>query len=339
MITEQSRDNTLFLRFLAIILVINSHMDSLYPVPMFATGGAMGNSLFFMLSAFGLLLSENHRPQTFTQYYVKRLVRIYPVVWTNVLFLVLPITLFYYFTSTIDYQTMTQVYYLNNPLTVIGMIFYPPYWFLQALMFFYLVGFFFLKNYTNKKTVLAMLILAIIYVVSYAQFSNFSMLVIEQTIAFKLIFYAMVFLFGIYFASINDKIIYSGVRDYMILVGIVILIYLHKILWMKGIATEYQFIQQLLIFPMLYYFMKISHSPLIVDVIMKRPVISSVITLIGAMTLELYIVHGTIRPIVVKYLPGFPENVAVYLIFVFLISYLFYRGNSKLLQHIKKKSL
>jgi peptidoglycan/LPS O-acetylase OafA/YrhL len=42
-----------FLRFSAIVLVINSHMDSFYPIPELGTGGALGNALFFMLSAFG----------------------------------------------------------------------------------------------------------------------------------------------------------------------------------------------------------------------------------------------------------------------------------------------
>ncbi len=327
-----SRDNTVFLRFLAIILVINSHMDSLYPVPMFATGGAIGNALFFMLSAFGLLMSERLSTQRFWQYYTKRIVRIYPVVWSNILLLILPLSIFYYFTSS---QSMLQ-HYFGDPLRAIEMIYYPPYWFLQALMFFYAIGFFFLKNYTVKKILWAYLILTVVYVLAYSQFEDFTLLVIEQTIGFKMIFYAMVFLLGIYFADINDKIIYKGVRDYVVLLGIITLIYMHKILWMKGIGTEYQFVQQFLIFPMLYYFMKISKSPFILEKIMGYKKLSSAITLIGAMTLELYIVHGTIRQLFVKYIPSFPENVIVYLFAVFLVSYLFYRLNLILVQKIKK---
>jgi hypothetical protein len=51
----RSRDNTVFLRFLAILLVINSHMDSLYPVQLFAAGGAMGNALFLCSLPLGCL--------------------------------------------------------------------------------------------------------------------------------------------------------------------------------------------------------------------------------------------------------------------------------------------
>lgn len=334
---EPFRGNTVFLRFLAIMLVINSHMDSLYPMPMFATGGGMGNSLFFMLSSFGLLLSEKRAPQTFVQYYVKRLIRIYPVVWTSILFLILPVMLLYYFTSTDAFLYMIKVYAFNDPLTVIGLVFYPPksYWFLQALMFFYLAGYFFLKNYTDKKIVLIASLLVLIYIGLYIQITDFSILAIEQKMAFKLVFYAMVFLSGIYFASINEKIVYKGVSDYFIIVMIIALIYCHKFLWMKGILTEYQFIQQLLIFPMLYYFIRISHSHLIVTTIMKNPIISAFITLISAMTLELYLVHGLIRPIARKYISGFPENVIIYLFFVAVISFLLYRVNSIFIQRLK----
>lgn len=331
-----SRDNTVFLRFLAIILVINSHMDTLYPMPIFATGGAIGNSLFFMLSAYGLLLSESYRPQSLVEYYTKRIVRIYPVVWTNILFLILPLAGFYYMTSSNMYPYLVQFFSLDDSLGFIGMIFYPPFWFLQALMFFYLIGFFFIKNYTKKKINYAFICLIVLYVVSYIQFEDFSTLVIEQTIAFKLIFYAMVFLFGIYLASENQKIVYSGIQDFVILLLLIALVYIHKFMWMKGISTEFQFLQQLLILPILYYFMKISHSSFILNTIMRQKILSSAITLIGAMTLELYIIHGIIRPLFREYIPSFPENVILYLLFVFLISYIFYKGNTMLVDRIKR---
>lgn len=285
-----------------------------------------------MLSAFGLLMSERLHPQRFWQYYTKRIVRIYPVVWSNVLLLLLPLSIFYYFTAS----PAMFLHYFGDPLRSIEMIYYPPHWFLQALMFFYLVGFFFLKNYSAKKILWAYMILTIVYVFAYSQFEDFTPLIIEQTIGFKMIFYAMVFLLGIYFADINEKIAYRGFRDYVMLIGIISLIYAHKILWMKGIGTEYQFVQQLLIFPMLYYFMKISKSPFILEKIMGHKKLSVFITLIGAMSLELYIVHGSIRPFFVKYIPSFPENVIVYLLVVFLVSYLFYRLNLVLVDKIKK---
>ena len=44
------------LRVAAILLVLNSHFDPLYPIPALATGGAAGNGLFFVLSGYCLRL-------------------------------------------------------------------------------------------------------------------------------------------------------------------------------------------------------------------------------------------------------------------------------------------
>lgn len=43
-----------YLKTVAVLLVINSHFDCLYPIPALATGGAMGNALFFIVSGFCL---------------------------------------------------------------------------------------------------------------------------------------------------------------------------------------------------------------------------------------------------------------------------------------------
>ena len=40
------------MKLFAILLVINSHMDKLYPKDYFATGGALGNALFFIISGY-----------------------------------------------------------------------------------------------------------------------------------------------------------------------------------------------------------------------------------------------------------------------------------------------
>lgn len=61
------------LRVLAILLVLNSHFDSLYPISALATGGAAGNGLFFIISGYCLSL----RPG-FLHHMGRRIVRLYP---------------------------------------------------------------------------------------------------------------------------------------------------------------------------------------------------------------------------------------------------------------------
>lgn len=67
------------LKCLAAILITNSHMGLLYPhFKQLATGGAIGDVLFFFCSGFTLFLG---RKRSFPNYYKRRISRIYPTVF------------------------------------------------------------------------------------------------------------------------------------------------------------------------------------------------------------------------------------------------------------------
>jgi len=66
--------DTQFLRALAILLVINSHLDKYYRIPYIGMGGAIGNSMFFFLSAFGLYLSQQKQSQNFKEWFTRRII-------------------------------------------------------------------------------------------------------------------------------------------------------------------------------------------------------------------------------------------------------------------------
>lgn len=65
------------IKFLAVFLVMNSHMGECYPKYQFlATGGAIGDSLFFFVSGFTLFLGS--KSLRFDEWYKRRIKRIYP---------------------------------------------------------------------------------------------------------------------------------------------------------------------------------------------------------------------------------------------------------------------
>lgn len=67
------------LKFFAALLITNSHMELLYgKYSVFATGGAIGDVLFFFCSGFTLFLSRMGR---FDNWYKRRINRIYPTVF------------------------------------------------------------------------------------------------------------------------------------------------------------------------------------------------------------------------------------------------------------------
>ena len=68
------------IKFFAAVLITNSHMRALYPdcLSVLATGGAIGDALFFFCSGFTLFLKPMGR---FDTWYKKRINRIYPTVF------------------------------------------------------------------------------------------------------------------------------------------------------------------------------------------------------------------------------------------------------------------
>lgn len=71
-------------KFVAVLLIINSHADIMYPkFQMLATGGAIGDCLFLFCSGFTLFWGGQ---KSFDSYYKRRISRIYPSVIMSVLF-------------------------------------------------------------------------------------------------------------------------------------------------------------------------------------------------------------------------------------------------------------
>lgn len=74
----KKRDTAIdFVKFMALFLVLNSHMVKCYPKYQFlATGGAIGDALFFFASGFTLFLGSGGG--RFDEWYKRRIKRIYP---------------------------------------------------------------------------------------------------------------------------------------------------------------------------------------------------------------------------------------------------------------------
>lgn len=305
--TGSMKNDTNFLRFIAIVLIINSHLDKYYPIQHLGTGGALGNALFFVLSSFGLFLSQKKNSKPFTEWYTERIKRIYPTVWIVLIILTLP------------YKIYMHAFDLKNLLLFFGNFFYPPFWFLQALMIFYIVIYFIIRNNHSIRIYLWLIILSVIYALFYLNYLDLSKWCIEDD-PFQYIFYLIIFIFGAFLAERNDKIKYSGFQDWGLLFLSVFIIYGHKFLMLNGIASSLQFIQHLFIFPFIYYFFKVSRSDLIQKRIMQLPAVASTINYISNSTLELYLAHLYAVIFILKLELLFPLNIIAVLIVTFIIA-------------------
>lgn len=75
----ENRNYTLdFLKFMAVLMITNSHFQPLYKDVnvALATFGAHGNALFFFVSGFLLMAGFRKRRNTFANWYKKRIQRL-----------------------------------------------------------------------------------------------------------------------------------------------------------------------------------------------------------------------------------------------------------------------
>lgn len=70
------------LKLLGILLIFNSHIHELYPIAALATGGAVGNSVFFITSGY---FTKAESGEVFWPSYWNKLKRIYLITWAGVL--------------------------------------------------------------------------------------------------------------------------------------------------------------------------------------------------------------------------------------------------------------
>lgn len=112
-----------FLKFIAILLITNSHFKPVYEggLSQLAFGGAMGCALFFFCSGYTLAYSKL---DNFWKWMGKRMLRIYPTLWMmNVL-----------------------VSLINGEMVHWSTFLFPrSYWFLQAIIMFYVAYYFIMK--------------------------------------------------------------------------------------------------------------------------------------------------------------------------------------------------
>lgn len=114
------------LKFMAVIIVMNGHMDVLYgKYDFLATGGAIGDALFFFVSGFTIFLG---RFGLFDNWYKRRIKRVYPsvIAWAAVL-------------SFVNTKQLSVYQIVNG-----------GYWFVSCIMLYYCV-LWFVRKFAEHK--------------------------------------------------------------------------------------------------------------------------------------------------------------------------------------------
>lgn len=165
------------LKFIAIILITNTHMKALYgPYGVLGTGGAMGNALFFFCSGFTLFLKPFQRLWDFPNWYKRRINRIYPTVLA----------------TAIVFCTIWGIKHDINYIILFG-----GRWFVTVIMVYY-VFLYFVGLYFRDKINWVLLFTSIVFVTWYFLIDTpfpFS-LYADDRLKYKWILYFIFMLFG-----------------------------------------------------------------------------------------------------------------------------------------------
>lgn len=135
------RIDTSLVRSVAIIAIVNSHMEQYYPRSEFAIGGLVGLALFFMATGMGLNASRNTRTLSFLKWFGMRILRIHPTVIASTILIQILL-----FGAWREWGILSYLDNLVYPLST--------YHFLNKIFVFYIPLYFYVRwTWPNKHVV------------------------------------------------------------------------------------------------------------------------------------------------------------------------------------------
>jgi peptidoglycan/LPS O-acetylase OafA/YrhL len=271
--TRRQTDTTLML-FMATALITLSHLDAFVPDPRIATGGAIGNSLFFFLSGYGLAMSLNATGSdasmpSLLAYLRKRLLRLYPAV--------LIVACAMLATRQIGITSITDF---------AAVFLWPtPFWFISAVVVFY-IPVFYLARLAPAGIATAMVLLLIPYIFFYSQL-DLSKFVVEGPDYFKWINYFGITLMGCLVARLKLTPRFSLFTVAALLVSLLLFL-VTKLTVFKYDMGHMQFLFHVWLYPIIYFSFHVLSSATLLQKIRATPVFPA-IALLAGLTLEIYL--------------------------------------------------
>lgn len=273
-----------FVKFLATFFVMNSHMEICYPKYSFlATGGAIGNSLFFFSSGFTLFISKD---LSFPNYIKRRITRIYPAVIAIA------------FVACMVWRV--QESFIEA---------FIHYWFVNCIMVYYVLLWICRRYKVRMKYVMliSIIIISIIFLTFY-DFTNKGVVYGDES--FRYFLYFPIMALGAYMATNRNK--------YKFKFGHAIILFMSVLCWYVSCFLfshkPYQLIS--LIFLMLIcYSLYICSNPIITK-LNKQTVFKKSIPFIGGLCLEVYLIQFYL--ITNQYNNLFPLNILLIWVIILL---------------------
>lgn len=289
------------LKFLAAILITNSHMELLYvKYDFLATGGTIGDVLFFFCSGFTLFMKPfNDGIANFLNWYKRRINRIYP---------------------TVIAVALITCLFFNINTNIIDIFIQGGGWFIQCIMLYYII-FYFIGLYAKDK------LYYIIALISIASCIWFYLL--NRPLGFnmyaeggylKWLLYSIYMLQGAIVGSNINKLTISPKKDIIMLFLCLIGFYSFYILPRKIYAIEFlQIFNFIPLWGVVLYFYKVCSSNWVKNIYNKK-IVYFTVRFIGGLCLEIYLIQFYLFTDKMNNL--FPLNLIIMLVIIIIAAYI-----------------
>jgi hypothetical protein len=283
-------------------------MDSLYVAPFkqLATGGSIGDALFFFCSGFTLFLGTVGR---FDNWYKRRINRIYPTVFA---------------------MAILSAAFFGSQRNMVDVIIHGGGWFVTCIMMYYVV-FYFIRKYLINKLNLTFILLFAVCVVWYFFIIRSGNYLIEsgrefsanQWITqsyFKWVYFFLFMLLGAMLGMSERKWKYSLKFDFVKLCVCIALWYIILIIGKKiELIADWQIVGLIPLFGTIFYFYKVCNSRFLTK-IYNNIYAGAVIKIIGGLCLEIYLIQGALFTTKMNSL--FPLNIPIMFLIIFVGAYI-----------------
>lgn len=272
-----------FIRAISAMIITNAHYTGVYPTDLIANGGLLGDVLFFAVSGYCL----TNVKLSFGKWYAKRLLRIYPPV--------LIITAVY---------ALTGFYRISGFFDFVEFFIYPTYYhFVASILVLYIPYYLVMKIDALRKRLPLMLLITLgLELLVYLLFFDRSTYHIDNVYSPMIwfLFFASM-LIGAYIRQ-NDGKYRNNNKVINIIMALVLCVcyFASKMLFVKfsdsALVCNLQIFNQLVLL-LLLYFLFATFAGIDAKLEKLPKWIKAVLSFIGGMTLEIYLVQYVLIPV------------------------------------------
>lgn len=287
------------LKFLAVFLIINSHMDICYPpkYSILATGGAIGDVLFLFASGFTLFMG---RMDDFANWYKRRINRIFP--------------------SAFVCGMVASLLTWSNSITI------EKVWggqFVIAIMVYYII-IYFIHKYFIKTIPVVLVLVGIISLIVYCVFFPYKFETGEKglygiTTLYRWIPYFGFMLFGAWLGINRERLRFQPIFDCIMFAISLLLFYgIQFVSKHDASIAPFQIVTLIPLMGIVYYFYKLCNMRWLKKIYANRYGHALIMTVSG-LCLESYLIQSCVFTTIFNFL--FPLNLPIIIVAVLIVSY------------------